>query len=306
MKWSGVQRAMVASSGTLFLEPIWASMWSSTSCRVERFRRYGKRPRSSFSVRRASSAPSRMRKSSRVMSCTPSGLLSSCVKMLKSCLRLRLRSTAKLASCHLRGGFCSEESRGSGKGPSRKRAVKPKWVLGWWRFSVWPKPGSSRARSPERMTPSSRSSPVQTRTACVGCSRVHASREGSSFAGTGSRLRRASFSGPLVKVWRFLASDSVMVGEEIDIPIGVPRKDDRKSSFRAWKFNKLPDYPLASADSRLRKIPRPPVGPRRGSTARSGCGIMPSTFPRRFTMPAMPFMAPLGTWDSPISPEGEQ
>src|SRR5919197_4284221 len=38
----------------------------------------------------------------------------------------------------------------------------------------------------------------------------------------------------------------------------------------------------------------PPVGPRSGSTACSGWGIIPSTFPASLRSPAMPFALPLG------------
>ena len=42
------------------------------------------------------------------------------------------------------------------------------------------------------------------------------------------------------------------------------------------------------------KIAAPPVGPRRGSTACSGCGISPITFPAAFVMPATSRTDPFG------------
>ena len=55
----------------------------------------------------------------------------------------------------------------------------------------------------------------------------------------------------------------------------------------------------ASIDS---KTPSPSADPSSGSTARSGCGIMPSTLPASLTMPAMARMEPLGLHHSSASP----
>jgi len=60
------------------------------------------------------------------------------------------------------------------------------------------------------MTPSSMSSPVQTRMGLVGSMRVQDSLEGMALAGMGSRLRITRRSGPLVWVWTFLVSGPVM------------------------------------------------------------------------------------------------
>src|SRR5262245_35212106 len=52
--------------------------------------------------------------------------------------------------------------------------------------------------------------------------------------------------------------------------------------------------------------PRPSVGPITASTWFSGCGIMPSTLPRSFRMPAIALMAPLWFQFGSIMPSGEQ
>src|SRR5262245_45361610 len=52
--------------------------------------------------------------------------------------------------------------------------------------------------------------------------------------------------------------------------------------------------------------PRPSVGPIAASTWFSGCGIMPSTLPRSFRMPAIALMAPLWFQFGSIKPSGEQ
>src|SRR6185437_15807784 len=46
---------------------------------------------------------------------------------------------------------------------------------------------------------------------------------------------------------------------------------------------------------------RPSLEPRSGSTARSGCGIIPRTFPASLTMPAMARVEPLGLHHSSVS-----
>src|SRR5262245_4560487 len=52
--------------------------------------------------------------------------------------------------------------------------------------------------------------------------------------------------------------------------------------------------------------PRPSVGPIAASTWFSGCGIMPSTLPRSFRMPAIALIAPLWFQFGSIMPSGEQ
>ena len=51
-----------------------------------------------------------------------------------------------------------------------------------------------------------------------------------------------------------------------------------------------------------RNIPSPSADPRSGSTARSGCGIMPRTFPSALTIPAMSRIEPLGLASGSGSP----
>src|SRR5690606_26334790 len=90
----------------------------------------------------------------------------------------------------------------------------------------------------------------------------------------------------------------VLLGREAELGGSVAQRGPGDGSAHA-----------AAASTASRREPstyRPSSSPRSGSTARSGCGIIPMTFPASFTMPAIDRAEPFTFASGVTSPEGSQ